>query len=580
MSLSSQDFPDLTSAAAGGGRVSDVENTGGFQGLSQHGSNQGSQRPPSVFDGLHDDDGWLDTGLSETEAGKGVILVPKNSRGEFGSRDYLRYMAEATYALENKMGVASHMVSSRDGEVEDGDDNKHRYIQETVVANICKVNQVQQRCVEYDFMDILQIPEIIDPLESHPRRKYSTTKTSNLILHFDKIPFDRVKGWQSDINTYKTKDDRISSTWLQSFLFKSCTVTLQQSIATQYDGLPDAMKGGVTYFYLVLKNLFFLSRDTVSALKKFLQLFRDKGLRRYKGENVVAAQKEIDAVCTRLDEVGELPRETTLDVLEGFCLCSVPQFADTFKWLLQAARAEGMLDNDKDGDPLRSSNTLRSVLTITGKAVEEYHALCTASVWHPGRGQRANLAQQGVPTCWNCGETAHTVKDCPKPKDRAKIEAGKKKWQEARASSRGSGGKSGERKKWGSTPGGSSSLAAQIKSFQGVPHAYCTKKLPDGTICGWNSSHSTKYHAMSQRDGFDLAAISPQHPLVLARSTQGSSGESGATGSSGRTLDASTNNVTIRRDQAMAALSNLERNASSAETISVIDTLRTLFSIK
>jgi hypothetical protein len=169
------------------------------------------------------------------------------------------------------------------------------------------------------------------------------------------------------------------------------------------------MKGG--------KNLFFLLQDTVvSALKKFLQLFRDKGLRRYKGENVVAAQKEIDAVCTRLDEVGALPKETTLDVLEGFCLCSVPQFVDNCKWLLQAARAEGMLDNDEDGDSLSSSNTLQSVMTITSKAVDEYHALCTASIWHPSRGQRAaNLAQQGVPTCWNCGESAHTVKDCPKP---------------------------------------------------------------------------------------------------------------------------------------------------------------------
>lgn len=60
------------------------------------------------------------------------------------------------YALENKMGVASHMVSLRDGEVEDSDDTKQCYIQETAVANICKVNQVQQRCVEYDFMDIFK----------------------------------------------------------------------------------------------------------------------------------------------------------------------------------------------------------------------------------------------------------------------------------------------------------------------------------------------------------------------------------------------------------------------------------------
>jgi hypothetical protein len=100
MSLSSQDYPDLTSAAAGGGRVSDVENTGGPRRSSQHRSNHYSQRSNSLFDGLNDDDSWLDTSLSETEASKSAILIPKNSGGEFdGLRDYLCYMAEATYAL-------------------------------------------------------------------------------------------------------------------------------------------------------------------------------------------------------------------------------------------------------------------------------------------------------------------------------------------------------------------------------------------------------------------------------------------------------------------------------------------------
>ena len=51
------------------------------------------------------------------------------------------------------------------------------------------------------------------------------------------------------------------------------------------------------------------------------------------------------------------------------------------------------------------------------------------------------------------------MNDCKKPKDQARIEANKKKWQAERAAARnsnrnGSGGKSGERRKWGTESGG------------------------------------------------------------------------------------------------------------------------------
>lgn len=543
------------------------------------------QDDDNLFEG-NDDDSWLDVGLSDSEAAASSgVIVPKKSRGDVGSREYLRYMSEATMALESKMGAPSHMVSSRDGEAEDGDETRHRYIQETYVSNLQKVDLVSKRCIEFDFMDIILIPEKVDNFTSNPKLKYSPTNKKDLIVHFDTIPFELVKEWQKDINTYKKEADRISSKWLQSFLYKSCTAALRERIDGYYTALGKTEQGGVTYLYLVLKCLFFLSRDTVAALKKFLSLFRDKGLRRYKGENVVVAQREIDAVCSRLDEVGELPKETPLDIIEGFTLCSVPQFADIFRWMLQAARAEGMLEGDAfSDDPLKTKGTLARVTSITAKAVESYHALCTASEWHVSRG-RANLAQQGsgtTPICWNCGIPNHTVKDCTKPKDKAKIEANKKKWQADRAAARNSndsGGRVGERRKWGTDSSGSSNIAAQIQFVQGEPHAYCSKKLPDGSVCGWNSNHSTKYHGMAQRPGFDLAAVSPNHPLVQAKLAQGSSQKPPGTD---RIVPpaAAANNVTIQRDKATTVLDSLERNASSEETIQVIAALRNLFSLK
>ena len=53
--------------------------------------------------------------------------------------------------------------------------------------------------------------------------------------------------------------------------------------------------------------MFHMSRDTVTALKNYLKLLEEKGLRRYPGENMARLQKEAIAVCVRLNEVNALP---------------------------------------------------------------------------------------------------------------------------------------------------------------------------------------------------------------------------------------------------------------------------------
>ena len=81
--------------------------------------------------------------------------------------------------------------------------------------------------------------------------------------------------------------------------------------------------------------MFHMSWDTIMALKKYLKLFEEKGLRRIRGKNVVIAEKEIMAVCTRLKEVNALPDETVVDVLEGLTNCSVPDFTKLFDFLFR-----------------------------------------------------------------------------------------------------------------------------------------------------------------------------------------------------------------------------------------------------
>ena len=110
--------------------------------------------------------------------------------------------------------------------------------------------------------------------------------------------------WQKTLNKWAGDDDRTSSKWAQSFLYKSSTLELSERVDSQYQSLPAAFKGGVTYLYLQLKVMFHMTRDTITALKTFLKKIEETGLRQYPDENMARLQKEVQAVCICLDEVG------------------------------------------------------------------------------------------------------------------------------------------------------------------------------------------------------------------------------------------------------------------------------------
>ena len=100
-----------------------------------------------------------------------------------------------------------------------------------------------------------------------------------MFLHWDQMKWEDVCLWQKTINKWAGDDDRTSSKWAQSFLYKSSTLELCERVDSQYMSLPAAFKGGVTYLFLQLKIMCHMSRDTVTALKRYLKLLEEKGLR-------------------------------------------------------------------------------------------------------------------------------------------------------------------------------------------------------------------------------------------------------------------------------------------------------------
>ena len=91
---------------------------------------------------------------------------------------------------------------------------------------------------------------------------------------------------------------------------------------------------------------------------------------------MIKIKRLIIAVCTRLKEKDALPKETVFDVLEGLTKCSVPAFAALFDFYIQMSRAT---HEREDG---AAPDTLALIRKHLHKAVDEYHALCTAGKWH------------------------------------------------------------------------------------------------------------------------------------------------------------------------------------------------------
>ena len=113
-----------------------------------------------------------------------------------------------------------------------------------------------------------------------------------------------------------------------------------------------------------------------------------------------------------------------------------------------------------------------------------------------------------------------------------------------------------------------------------TPHAFCAKSC-NGTQCGWNATHSTKYHNIFAANPamFKLADHCPFHPLVLAQGSSSTSKSSAATECSSLTAGSSGDHVLVNKSQAKDVLEKLERNSASHETVEIVGALRTLFSL-
>jgi hypothetical protein len=70
------------------------------------------------------------------------IIVPKNSCGVVGSKEYLLYQKLATEPIDHKFGVQT----------------QHLFIQQQYVDTLSKIEAVQEQILEYDMIDVALVP--------------------------------------------------------------------------------------------------------------------------------------------------------------------------------------------------------------------------------------------------------------------------------------------------------------------------------------------------------------------------------------------------------------------------------------
>ena len=421
--------------------------------------------------------------ITEVEFARNEVIIPKDKRGAEGSKEYSYAYALATSALSPKLGAAKHFITkNEEGESDPGNGN-YRNIQEQFVGNYAKIEDAQKHSVSYDFMEIVLVRVVADPSSTELFNKYGS-ETINLFEDWTAVTFQDVKTWQADVNRQGGNENRRSSAWLLAFLRNSCTQELKDGIKDAFEGLNKFEKGGATYLYLIMSHMFQMTTDVVTALKSVITRFGRDGIAKIKGENVFFAAKQLTAVAKSLARVDALTDEAVGDIMDGLSKGSVTKFTEVFKLESTMHRSVQTSTTYCGG----SQTALTTILAILSKATDLYNSLSTGNSWHIPSGGR-------VHSCWNCGED-HGVTKCKKPKDQARIQANKKKWEEEKKKKYGSNteglssGNQYERSRFGGKkPDSKQHGSSGVEKFNNVWHMLCNKG------CGWNCTHTTGFHS-------------------------------------------------------------------------------------
>ena len=453
------------------------------------------------------------TRLSRDDIKGELVTIKRCDRGS-DAKAISKTKEKAVVGIPTKFSLPAWFISNKDGESDTDEVFSNANVEETVstLANACKV--FKRACTRFDMTNTLLIPVLKDESATAMDDKWDFDNRRHLVDHHGSITRTEVLLWTEDIHLQGDELDKQDLNWVMELARNSCTQSLLNRVEEEMDKLKPYQRGGPVFLHVMFKLILLVNDSVIKCFQAFIKEFGNRGLTKYVGENVNQARLQLEAVCTRLDEVDRLPEDSVDDVVDGLIGCSFTEFSKVF----ESFKTNRKLESLGSGIALTGS-TLDKIKVILKHAEELYNEYNTSQKWPAASKSYVHNVTTG--TCHNCGgNCAGGWRKCSQPRDMARIKRAQEEYANSKRqgtfpprsnSNNGGGGGGGQRgtgygtKQWKAPKNGEVVRKINKRLYVACKH------------CGWNKSHSTKYHDAweSNKSGFCLPTNHPYHMEML-----------------------------------------------------------------
>ena len=174
-------------------------------------------------------------------------------------------------------------------------------------------------------------------------------------------------------------------------------------------------QGGPLFFAVMIGHLLSNTEEAALSLQKKVESLN---IATIPGKNVSRAVSLVRGAVARLAQVNSIPTDLPKKLLLVFQTTMVDEFNATFKHLGRT-RAIQAMTGDADATP--SVDQILDLAEVTSRD------LVVDNKWNGTTAKEAAFSANLV--CWNCGAPGHSMNDCPKPKNAAKIKQASEKFR-------------------------------------------------------------------------------------------------------------------------------------------------------
>jgi hypothetical protein len=299
------------------------------------------------------------------------------------------------------------------------------------------LDSTMAKCVKhlqcFDMLDVFQIvfPDANGILEMDSTG--TTARSVSLFTHFTELEVGQVAASNRWYNTF-TNDavDQAATNldWSYTFFSNNIEAGLLGILSERYNRYPEEEQGGPLLYMLLMKELFFVAKQTAKTLHAQLKRYR---IDKIPGENIKNVSTIVMSVSRRIwfSKKKEFPDDYIKTVLQLYQTSSVARFNDHFKSLQFDYEKEKMtfsVDslNMASTAQVRFKEDIATIQWLTDGAKHVFEECNCDGIWTTAVKTKAGDQSSDshvlstTVTCFNCGKSHH-LNNCPNPPNETRI---------------------------------------------------------------------------------------------------------------------------------------------------------------